>query len=153
MSGVLLSASRIVVPVCVFNGTINCEVYLHVEGQHFHHLLWSVNCKIHMHLAAGGAPVAVKRRTLYSHVLTASINKAYKPRNSVRESSSEAGTWLGIVQVQAKSVPPYRSVEGYVLSAVIILLICMCISCPSKLDTCAVVRALYSVIIERRLNS
>jgi hypothetical protein len=29
----------------------------------------------------------------------------------------------------------------------------MCISCPSKLDTCAVVRALYSVIIERRLNS
>jgi hypothetical protein len=54
---------------------------LHVEGQHFQHLLWSVNCnyiipnvigqyeywfigKIRMFLAADGAPVAVKRRAM-----------------------------------------------------------------------------------------
>jgi hypothetical protein len=51
-----------------------CEECLCIEGQHFQHLLWSVNCnyfisnvigqeaywfigKIHMRLAAGGAPV------------------------------------------------------------------------------------------------
>jgi hypothetical protein len=60
-----------------FNETINCERYLRVEGQHFQHLLWSVNCnyfipnvigcracwftaKIGMRLAASGAPVAVE---------------------------------------------------------------------------------------------
>jgi hypothetical protein len=36
------NARRIVVRV-FFNETINCERYLHVEGQRFQHLLWSVN--------------------------------------------------------------------------------------------------------------
>jgi hypothetical protein len=38
-----VSAQKIFVPV-FFNKRINCERYLHVEGQHFQHILWSVNC-------------------------------------------------------------------------------------------------------------
>jgi hypothetical protein len=66
---------------CVYNNTINFERYLRVEGQHLQHLLWSVNCncyilnvigrqacwfvgKIRMRHAAGGCPVAVKRRAM-----------------------------------------------------------------------------------------
>jgi hypothetical protein len=67
-----VSARRIVVPGS-FKETINCERYLCVEGWHFQHLLWSVNCnyfiknvighqsgwfidKICMHLVASGTP-------------------------------------------------------------------------------------------------
>jgi hypothetical protein len=58
-----------------------CEEHLRVEEQHFQYLLWSLNCnyfipnviaqqaywfisKICVRLAAGGAPVAVKRRSM-----------------------------------------------------------------------------------------
>jgi hypothetical protein len=75
-----VSARRIARPV-FFNETINCERYLLVEGQQFQHLLWSLNCncfipnvigqqaywfigKIHIPLASGGAPLAVKRRAM-----------------------------------------------------------------------------------------
>jgi hypothetical protein len=69
-------SARITVPV-LFNVTVNCEEYLHVERQHFQHLLWSVRCnyfipkvigrqacwfigKIRMRLATIGALVAVE---------------------------------------------------------------------------------------------
>jgi hypothetical protein len=72
-------SARNIVPV-FFNETINCEIYLHVAGQHFQHL-WSLNCnyftpkfmgrqacwfigKIRLRLAAGGAMVAVKHRAV-----------------------------------------------------------------------------------------
>jgi hypothetical protein len=57
-----------------------CEECLRVEGQHFQHLLWSVNCNfipnvigqqaywfignIRIRLAAGSSPVTVKRRAV-----------------------------------------------------------------------------------------
>jgi hypothetical protein len=75
-----VSARRTVVPV-FSNKTRNCERYLRVQGQHFNTSceLWNVNyfipsvighqaCwfigKIRIRLAAGGAPVAVKRRAV-----------------------------------------------------------------------------------------
>jgi hypothetical protein len=73
-------SARIVVSV-FFNKKINCERYLLVEGEHFQHLLRSVNCicfipnvigrqacwligKTSMRLSASGAPVAVKCRVV-----------------------------------------------------------------------------------------
>jgi hypothetical protein len=75
-----VSARETVVPV-FFNETINCERYLCVEGQHFQHLLRSVNCnyfipniighqacsfisKIRMRLTVSGTLVTMKQRAL-----------------------------------------------------------------------------------------
>jgi hypothetical protein len=84
-----VSARRIVVPVFLPKQLI-AKKYLCVACQHFQHFIWSVNCnyfipnvigrqacwfigKIRVRLAAGGAPVVVKRRSVES------INKVKNP--------------------------------------------------------------------------
>jgi hypothetical protein len=84
-----VSAKRNVLHV-FFNETINCERYLRVEGQCFQLLLRTVNkgknfpsfqmllaClvigKIHLHFAAGSAPVAVKHRAVKASSLLKNI--------------------------------------------------------------------------------
>jgi hypothetical protein len=41
--GVCCAVSARIVRRVFFNETMNCEKYLHVEGQHFQHLMCSVN--------------------------------------------------------------------------------------------------------------